>query len=310
MSEAAVKADWIAVDWGTTRLRVWAMGRAGAPLAQAQAATGMGTLAPQGYDAALLALAGGWIGAGAPTPALVCGMAGAREGWAAAPYADIATPLAQVAAGAAAPQADPRLAVRILPGLKQDDPPEVMRGEETQLAGLLALRPGFEGLVALPGTHCKWAQVAEGRVRAFRTVMTGEMFALLASQSVLRHAMPADLALIDDAAFTLAAQEAFARPAEAIAALFSARAARLLNRATAAESGGRLSGLLIGMELAAASALFPGDGPVTLIGETALCARYAGALAAVGRAGEVIEASRATLAGLAGAHAQLFGDRP
>lgn len=306
----AVRAGWIAVDWGTSRLRAWAMGAGDAPLAQAQAATGMGSLAPQDYEAALIALVGGWLGEDAPTPALVCGMAGAREGWLAAPYADVATPLAQVAADAAAPQADARLTVRILPGLKQDAPPEVMRGEETQLAGLLSLRPGFEGLVALPGTHCKWAQVGDGRVRAFRTVMTGEVFALLAQRSVLRHAMPSDLALIDDAAFTDAAQEAFARPAEAVAALFSVRAARLLDQATAAEAGGRLSGLLIGMELAAAAALFPGDGPVTLIGETALCARYAGALAAVGRAGEVIDAARATLAGLGAAHGHLFGDRP
>lgn len=304
----AVRPDWIAVDWGTSRLRVWAMNAAGAPLAQAQAATGMGSLAPQDYDAALIALAGGWLREDAPTPALVCGMAGAREGWLAAPYADVATLLAQVSAGAAAPQADPRLAVRILPGLKQVAPPEVMRGEETQLAGLLTLRPGFEGLVALPGTHCKWAQVADGRVRVFRTVMTGEMFALLAGHSVLRHAMPPDLALIDDEAFSDAVREAFARPAEAVAALFSVRAGLLLDQATAAQAGGRLSGLLIGMELAAASALFPGDGPVTLIGETALCARYAGALAAVGRAGEVIDASKATLAGLTAAHATLFGD--
>ena len=305
-----IAADWIAVDWGASRLRAWAMAAGAGPLAHAQAATGMGALAPQDYDAALIALAGGWLRGEGATPVVVCGMAGAREGWAAAPYADIATPLKQIAQGAVAPQSDPRLDVRILPGLKQDTPPEVMRGEETQLAGLLRLRPGFAGLVALPGTHSKWARVAEGRVTAFRSVMTGEMFALLAGQSVLRHAMPPDLSSLDDAAFTAAAQAAFARPAEAVAALFSTRAAHLLGQATAAQAGGRLSGLLIGMELAAAAALFPGDGPVTLIGEAALCARYAGALAAVGRAGEMIDGAKATLAGLTAAHAHLFGDRP
>ena len=42
------RPDWIAVDWGTSRLRAWAMGADGRPLAQADSARGMGGLAPVG----------------------------------------------------------------------------------------------------------------------------------------------------------------------------------------------------------------------------------------------------------------------
>ncbi len=119
--------------------------------------------------------------------------------------------------------------------------------------------------------------------------MTGEMFALLATQSVLR------------------VTEAVARPAEAVAALFSVRAGLLLGQTTPAQAGGRLSGLLIGMELAAAVALFPGGG-VALIGDGALSARYARALGVVGRPARIVDPAAATLAGLTAAHAHLFGD--
>ena len=43
---------------------------------------------------------------------------------------------------------DPRIAVSILPGLCQADPPDVMRGEETQIAGYLAENPHFDDVVA------------------------------------------------------------------------------------------------------------------------------------------------------------------
>jgi 2-dehydro-3-deoxygalactonokinase len=84
---------------------------------------------------------------------------------------------------------DPRLRVSILPGLKQAVPPDVMRGEETQIAGFLAAAPGFDGVLCLPGTHAKWVQISAEEVVSFRTFMTGELFDLLSTQSVLRHSI-------------------------------------------------------------------------------------------------------------------------
>ena len=64
-----------------------------------------------------------------------------------------------------------------------------MRGEETQIAGYLAKDPNFFGTLCLPGTHSKWTQISAEEIVSFRTFMTGELFALLSTQSVLRHAL-------------------------------------------------------------------------------------------------------------------------
>ena len=147
--------DWLAVDWGTSRLRVWAMDGDSA-LGQRVSDRGMGS-----------ARAGGVRGRAPrlrrrldqpPVSAVACGMVGARQGWIEAPYARV--PGAPRVTGAVpAPTRTPGLSVHILPGLSQDRPADVMRGEETQIAGFLALNPGWDGVLCLPGTHTKWAQV-------------------------------------------------------------------------------------------------------------------------------------------------------
>jgi len=74
--------------------------------------------------------------------------------------------------------------MHILPGLKQDKNPDVMRGEETQIAGFLAGNPDFDGVLCLPGTHTKWVHISAKEIVSFQTVMTGELFALLSQNSV------------------------------------------------------------------------------------------------------------------------------
>ena len=155
--------DWIAADWGTTHLRVWAMSGA----SQTDAAgsdRGMGKLAPDQFEPALLDLIAPWLGDGV-TPVIACGMVGARQGWTEAGYGRVPCG-ALDAAPVRAPTADPRLAVWILPGLSQADPPDVMRGEETQIAGFLSLNPGFDGVICLPGTYsCMTRCFASSMVR-------------------------------------------------------------------------------------------------------------------------------------------------
>ncbi|MGS0465992.1 2-dehydro-3-deoxygalactonokinase [Cobetia marina] len=64
-----------------------------------------------------------------------------------------------------------------------------MRGEETQLAGLVAAQPGYSGAVCLPGTHAKWAQLENGSITGFTTFMSGELYKLLSQDSVLKHSV-------------------------------------------------------------------------------------------------------------------------
>ncbi len=286
--------DWIAVDWGTTHLRATAMGAAG-PLAQAQSADGMGALKPEQFEAALLALIGPWLVDNRTTPVLACGMVGARQGWVEARYRKVpCTPVAAEALTRVATK-DGRIAVHIAPGLSQESPADVMRGEETQIAGALALMPDFDGVFCLPGTHSKWVHVSAGEVVSFQTFMTGELFALLSAQSVLRHSIAPDG--FDAEAFDAALSDAQSRPERIAARLFTLRAESLLADTSAIAARSRLSGLLIGIELAAAKPYWLGQ-PVTLIGAETLCETYARALRAQGLAPKILPAADCTLAGL------------
>jgi len=291
--------DWIAVDWGTSQLRAWGM--AGArPVLGARSDRGMGGLARDGFEPALLDLVGGWLPATGAIPVLACGMVGSRQGWIEAPYRAVPCPPLDPAAAARPPVADPRLAVRILPGLRQDNPADVMRGEETQIAGFLATRPGWDGVVCLPGTHSKWALLSAGEVVGFQTFLTGEIFALLSDHSVLRHSV----AGWDEAGFAQGLDLGFERPDRLLARLFAIRAEGLLTGLDPAVARARLSGLLIGAELAAARPWWLGQ-RVAVIGAEGPGRAYATALSRLSVPVIRPEAEGLTLAGLIAARARM-----
>ena len=296
--------DWIAVDWGTTRLRAFAMGPGGDTRATARSDAGMGTLTPDGFEPALLALIEPWLAArdkGGRTLVVACGMVGSRQGWVEAPYAAVPCPPLSPAL-TRAPARDPRLDVRVIPGLKQARPADVMRGEETQIAGALAARPGFDGVICLPGSHTKWAHVSAGEVVSFQTCMTGELFAAITAHTVLRHTVAAEGN--DPGAFATAVHDALSHPARLTANLFGLRAAALLDGLPPVTARARLSGWLIGMELAASRPWWLGQ-PILIVGAAALSDLYRQALAQQGAAAETLDADAMTLAGLSAARAAL-----
>ena len=297
---AALRPDWIAVDWGTSNLRVWAMGPDGTALAEAGSDAGMAGLARDGFEPALLALVGPWLAPGRVTLAVACGMVGSRQGWVEAPYA--AVPCPPLGAPVRAPVADARLDLRVLPGLRQDRPADVMRGEETQIAGLLARAPDFDGVVCHPGTHAKWAHVSAGEVVSFASFMTGELFALLSRASVLRHSVAAEGWSEPD--FAEAVEETLARPERLAGRLFGLRAEGLLAGLPPERARARLSGLLIGAELAAARPYWLGRS-VALFGAAPLVRAYRAALGLCGLAPALPDATELTLAGLAAARRRL-----
>jgi 2-dehydro-3-deoxygalactonokinase len=305
MSVSPTAAEWIAVDWGTTNLRAWAM-TGDRAIAAAAKPLGMGGLKPDEFEPALLGTIGGWLAGGRTLPVVACGMVGARQGWAEAAYVRVPSRPLDAGRFARVATADPRIAVTIVHGMCQIDPPDVMRGEETQLAGLLALEPGYSGAACLPGTHTKWATLDRDRVAGFRTFMTGELFALLREQSILRHSVGSETEH-DEGAFADAVTEAAGAPAALAAWLFSTRARGLVGTLRPAEALARISGLLIGMEVAAMRAAWI-DRPLVLVGTPALCGRYALALTLLGaRTPAIVDAERCTLAGLSAAHRVLAG---
>ena len=294
MNTLAQKPDWIAVDWGTSNLRAWAMASTG-PVAEAGSADGMGQLAHDAFEPALIRLIEPWLMTGV-TPVIACGMVGSRQGWHEAPYRTApCTPLDAAQLTHVATK-DPRISFAIAPGIKQLTPPDVMRGEETQIAGALMLQPEFDGVLCLPGTHTKWAHVAAGEVVSFQTFMTGEIFALLSTQSVLRHGMTDGG--WDDTAFDQGLADGLSRPDRIAARLFSLRAEGLIAGLQGPQARARLSGLLIGTELAGARPYWLGQ-KVAIIGSAKLSAAYARALAAQGLDALILPADDCTIAGLA-----------
>jgi len=290
-----IRADWIAVDWGTTNLRAWAMSRDGEALAEATSRNGMGALDKAGFEPALIEVVGGWLGEGV-TPVVACGMVGSRQGWVEAPYMSVpCTPSPECSGMAIAQTLDPRLDVQVIPGLCQSSPADVMRGEETQIAGFLSLNPGWDGVMCLPGTHTKWVHISAGEVVSFQTFMTGELFATLTGHTVLRHTVGQDG--WDETLFLTALDDALSRPEAMAARLFSLRAESLLSGLGPAAARARLSGLLLGSELAASRPYWLGQ-QVGIVGADGLSRAYATALERQGVAVTLADATAMTLAGL------------
>ncbi|RTR02883.1 2-dehydro-3-deoxygalactonokinase [Halomonas nitroreducens] len=295
-TNATLAPAWIAVDWGSSNLRAWALDADDRVIAEASAPRGMLGLAPEAFEGALLEVIGDWLAPAAgsrPTEVLVCGMAGARQGWVEAAYLPLdagATDTLGRLGGRLTPVTtrDARLRVRIVPGLCQHasqdggEAFDVMRGEETQLFGLVARHPEFSGAVCLPGTHAKWARLEAGRITGFTTFMSGELYQLLSRDSVLKHSLHADdLAdAAQHAAYLEGIDIAMATPERLSAELFGIRARDLLDprlpvgERRGARLGARLSGLVLGLELAGATVTLAPGSRVVLIGAETLCHRY------------------------------------
>ena len=174
------------VDWGTSSFRGWLMSAGGEALAESRGGEGMLHCIEAGFAPVLrdhLAR----LGAPQAAPVLICGMAGARQGWVEAPY--LMTPTRLDALHEGAIRIDAPGDIRILPGVAQAQAgrPDVMRGEETQLLGVT--ESDFSGLVCIPGTHSKWIRIEDGRIVAFSTYMTGELFSVISQHSILAHAV-------------------------------------------------------------------------------------------------------------------------
>lgn len=231
-------------------------------------------------------------------------MAGARQGWLEAPYLETPANLNELSKGAVRPQT--AYDARILPGVCQRTAghEDVMRGEETQLLGLLALKPGFEGTAILPGTHSKWVEIRGGRIIRFSSAMTGELYEVLSQHSVLRHSFAGELngsATEEGVAEGMAA--GLEHPELLSALVFRTRAAALLSGKGADWCSGYLSGLLVGAEIGGHRDWLSGAS-VPLIGSARFARLYGAALRRIGVESFAIDAADATIAGLKQARAQ------
>ncbi|MBL4727654.1 MAG: 2-dehydro-3-deoxygalactonokinase [Rhizobiaceae bacterium] len=298
-----MKPDWIAVDWGTTNMRVWAIGAGGEVLSQATSDKGMGGLTPDAFEPALLELVTSWLPDDRVIDVIACGMVGARQGWVEAAYGKV--PCAPFAEENTIhfSALNERMRVHIIAGLQQDNPADVMRGEETQIAGLLADDPDFEGVVCAPGTHTKWVRIESGKIVHFATHLTGEMFSLLADKSVLRHTTASEG--WDEAEFLRAFAAALGEPDKITAHLFSVRAEALIGDLSPQAARSRLSALLLGLEFNATREDWSGQ-KAAIIGSDALAKIYQQALLSQGADPIILDGEALTLAGLKAARDKII----
>ena len=292
-----ISPDWIALDWGTSNVRAYAMTREGEVLDELCSDQGISRLTQEGFERALIELINDWA---LPIPCTVvaCGMIGSRQGWQEAPYraapcSAIADTLIRVQGGSEA------LQVWLIAGIKQNSPADVMRGEETQIAGFLALNPDWDGVICALGTHSKWVHVSAGEIVSFQTFMTGELFSAIREHTELRHSLAGDD--LDGDVFTDALSNILSRPERLASSLFSIRANDLLHGQSSAAARAQLSGALIGAELAAAKPYWLGQN-IALIGDSRLTELYSLALKQQGAIAERCSAKAVTSAGLTAAY--------
>ncbi|TWO73074.1 2-dehydro-3-deoxygalactonokinase [Caenimonas sedimenti] len=281
----------VAVDWGTSSLRVARIGEDGTVLEERGNPRGILTVPAGGFPQVLDETCGDWLRQAPGELCLVSGMAGSRQGWVEAPYCACPAGFGEI--GAHLQWIDARTA--IVPGLscEHDGVPDVLRGEEVQVFGAMSLLDQTEGLFVLPGTHSKWVRVEGGRVQSFSTWMSGEFYALLRQHSILARTLPAEDGPLDEDAFRQGLAQA-AGSGSLLRAAFSARTLSLFDRMPAAGMPSYLSGLVIGEELRAQPRA---ASPVTVIGSATLAQRYASALTWQGTASRCLGAE-ATWRGL------------
>ncbi|MBR1146235.1 2-dehydro-3-deoxygalactonokinase [Bradyrhizobium sp. AUGA SZCCT0431] len=291
------QAAYVAVDWGTSSFRLWLMESSGDVLAERRSDEGMMAAAKIGFAAVLQSHLDA-VGAADHLPVIICGMAGARQGWVEAGYIDTPASLTSILQRAVPVPGQSR-DIRILPGIAQRDPkaPDVMRGEETQLLG--ALGADGEALVCMPGTHSKWASVRGGTVERFTTFMTGELFSAVSQGTILSLAVANAGEAVDTQAFRSAVVAAFEAPAFAANLLFQVRSGQLLFGGSPASAREKISGTLIGLELAAGLAGDRSRRDITLVASGRLEALYRLAFDSLSVAVQSIDSDDAVRRGLA-----------
>ena len=269
----------LAVDWGTSALRGARLDREGQVTETRHFAQGILSVPPGQFEQVFERCFGDWMEP--DTLCLISGMAGSRQGWREAAYCPCPAGFDEL--GRHLLWLQPAR-IALVPGLScQHDhglalkTHDVMRGEEIQIFGALALTGLHSATVVLPGTHSKWARVEDGRVQSFTTFMTGEVFAVMGQHSILARTLIAD-APWDDSAFAHGVQLAQRTPS-VLSSLFATRTLALLDTLPSTQHGSFLSGLLIGEELRA----MRGSDTLLLVGNATLTGRYARASQLLGR---------------------------
>ena len=195
---------------------------------------------------------------------------------------------------------DTQLNVMIVPGIRGVSVAglnDVVRGEETLLAGWLQQPTDCEAVFCLPGTHSKWIVAREGQVNQLTTFMTGELFELMRTRSILAP-------LIDSQAVADSKSDIFCKgltlaksAAGLLHQMFAIRAGALTGQFVKSDVLTLLSGLLVGAECLAVKSLVQ-NRSVTLMSSGDLKQTYQSAFEHFGFVFNVADSEQAAQKGL------------
>ena len=260
---------WIAVDWGTSTFRAYLV-QNNKVSDTIETKDGMKFVKSHLFEQTLLSLIDRWLDDDEITEILASGMVGSKQGWEEAPYQQIPCNLKKL--NHITPTLkDNRISLKIFSGISQTHQPDIMRGEETQIAGFLNETPNFNGSICLPGTHSKWVKIRNNNIIKFKTFMTGELFEIISKNSVLIHSVEAEK--IDKMELLKSVDKILQKPELFSNALFQLRADDLINSKGPTIYKSRLSGYLLAIELLG-SLEFWKNKDIVLIGKPDLTEMY------------------------------------
>ncbi|MGB9143171.1 MAG: 2-dehydro-3-deoxygalactonokinase [Aestuariivirga sp.] len=244
-----MSSGFIALDWGTSSFRAYRLNSAGALQDTMSAPDGILAVKDADFDAALESHIGAWD---RNVPIVASGMITSRQGWVELPYIACPASLKSIAAAIHTHISKQGRKLFFVPGISTRGPdgaPDVIRGEETQVLG--ASVGGNEHFVT-PGTHSKWITVVNSEITEFSSYMTGEVFALLKTHSILGKLMTGETGI--PAAFERGIRASLQDPAGFLHNIFSTRTLPLFSEMPTDHLSSYLSGLVIGAEIAHAIA--------------------------------------------------------
>lgn len=283
---------FLIIDWGTTNFRAFAMGKHENVVAQHEQKLGLLQVENRQFADTLAKVLSDWLGEYQHLKVYMAGMVGSAQGWVEAPYVCAPLSLTELAGNVCEFKLPWGACATLVPGVSycntQGDY-DVMRGEEVQLFGLQARLQQDSYCAVFPGTHSKHVLFENGKLTAFSTYMTGEVFSLLINQSILGRALPEPQR--SNEAFLKGVADSAER--NLLNQLFIARTARLFNQLDEANIQDYLSGLVIGYEIRSLN-----EQHVYLVGGIELCLRYQQACTALNIDSSTISGDECFIQGL------------
>lgn len=298
MSKIAV--SYLVVDWGSTNFRAFAMDSSNQLMDTKEAPIGLLQVTEGKFAETLQDLLQAWLPDYQSLPIYMAGMIGSLKGWVNVDYVPTPTSALNLANKAHQFELPWGPKATIFPGVSHNyatDNYDVMRGEEIQIFGLEKLINSRDFAAILPGTHSKHALFKDGKISAFSSYLTGELYSVLLNHSLLGKGLP-DKPPEDHMAFCKGLAEG--QTGQLTNRIFLARTHRLFKNLTEAQIPDYLSGFLIGYELKNLTSK-----KVYLVGGQALGERYQLACEQLNINSEIVSGNQCFLAGITDLIAEL-----